>query len=339
MIKTLSWILVVCLSAGAPTALAATPEAPPKKLLVVSVSTRNRFQGSIDVAEKALVRLAGQSRAFTLEFVRQPTAGQPRKPKPPAALKPGASVAAQAEFVKTEADYKTAAAAYPEAEKRFQDELKQALQKLSPESLKNYDAIVFCYTTGDLPLPDTEGFLAWIKAGHAFIGFGSANETMVRCPSYFDMLGGKWTHFTGPGAQEWTEIEIVNPDPQHPANRGIPTRWPVKEFSYKIPNFVLSDPAHTQELLILDKSPTTGKAPGHFPLAWGHTYGQGRVFYTALGGNLDLWDPELANRKNPPETARVFQAHLLGGILWALGLDPAGTDSPTQHPETLQATP
>ena len=50
--------------------------------------------------------------------------------------------------------------------------------------------------------------------------------------------------------------------------------------------------------------------------------GKGRVFYTSLGHREDLWDdsPELKDRKNPVETSRQYQAHILGGIKWALGL-------------------
>ncbi|MFA7344594.1 MAG: ThuA domain-containing protein [Terrimicrobiaceae bacterium] len=292
-----------------------------KKLLVVSTSTRNRFQGSIDAAEKALVRLAEQSHAFTLEFVRQPSAPQPKKPKPSAAPKPEASPEEQAALVKAGEDFKAAQAAYLEADKKFQDEIKQVLQKLSPESLKNYDGVVFCYTSGDLPLPDFDGFLAWIKAGHAFIGLGNAMETMVSFPAYYDMLGGKWTHFKG--TQGWIDAELINAKPKHPASKGVPDKWTIREFSYKIPNFVLADPAHTQELLVIEKSPAD-QTPGHFPLAWARDYGRGRVFFTSIGGNPDLWDERLANRKNPPETAKIFQAHLLGGILWALVFE-AGT--------------
>ena len=44
------------------------------------------------------------------------------------------------------------------------------------------------------------------------------------------------------------------------------------------------------------------------------------LYYENMGGSLELWDTEMANRKNPPATAQIFQAHLLGGIQWALGV-------------------
>ena len=43
-----------------------------------------------------------------------------------------------------------------------------------------------------------------------------------------------------------------------------------------------------------------------------------------------MWDPtytEKDGRKNPPEVARQFQQHLIGGILWALDLAP-GSGTP-----------
>lgn len=315
------WVAAWALVLGMGQAAMAEGPPVPKKILVVSTSTRNRFNGSIERAERTLERLSAQSGAFTLDFVRQPAGGQPATPKPPRELSPGAGPEERAKFEQAQKAFTDAQAAFPAAQQKFQKELKFALEKLSPDSLKNYDGVIFCYTSGDLPLPDFEGFLDWIKAGHAFIGLGSANETMVKYPAYYSMLGGTWTHFKGP--QEWTEIEVINRSPEHPSNKNLPGLWRIREFNYKIPNFVLLDPEHTQETLALDKSPTDG-TPGHFPLAWCRAYGQGRVFYTSLGGNFDLWDEAEANRKNPPETAGIFQAHLLGGIQWALGAKPGG---------------
>lgn len=308
--------LCMCASAGAPT-LSPEPVAP-KKLLVVSTTGGDRHTTDIVAAEKTLARLAEQTHAFTLDFVRQPEGRQPIKPKLPVALKPDASAAEKVAFEKSGEDFKAAQAVYVEADKKFRNQLTQVLQKLSPESLKNYDGVIFCYTSGDLPLPDKEGLVAWVKAGHAFIGLTSYK--MANYPSYFEMFGGKWKDFTGKATQPWTDIEVVSQDPKHPANREIPARWTYRENSQKIMNFIPADPAQIHELFIIEKSPID-QSPGHFPVAWCREYGRGRVFYTSLGSNLDLWDPELANRKNPPEVARIFNAHIFGGILWALQVD------------------
>jgi type 1 glutamine amidotransferase len=66
-------------------------------------------------------------------------------------------------------------------------------------------------------------------------------------------------------------------------------------------------------LLSLDTSGTDMSKQGikrkdnDFGLAWIKPYGQGRVFYTALGHNQAVWgDPR-------------FQAHVLAGVLWSMG--------------------
>jgi hypothetical protein len=61
--------------------------------------------------------------------------------------------------------------------------------------------------------------------------------------------------------------------------------------------------------LSLDKHPNTG-APGDYPIAWCKQVGQGKVFYTALGHRDQVW------------TNLQYQAHILGGIKWALGIEP-----------------
>ena len=75
------------------------------------------------------------------------------------------------------------------------------------------------------------------------------------------------------------------------------------------------------DLLILDKHPEFN-TPGHFPVSWCKPYGSGRVFYTSLGHREDVWDadPGIKDRKNAPEISKAYQAHVLGGIEWALGL-------------------
>ena len=59
-----------------------------------------------------------------------------------------------------------------------------------------------------------------------------------------------------------------------------------------------------------------------FPVSWCRKAGTGRVFYTSLGHREDLWsdDPALPGRINDVSISKQYQAHLLGGLKWALGL-------------------
>jgi uncharacterized protein len=274
-------------------ALAAmTLQAAPKKLLVVTTTTVFRHS-SIPTAEKVLSQLAQSSGEFTVDFVEQP----PDKPRD----------------VKRDATDEEKAA-HKIAEDKWNDTLKTALEKLSPDNLKNYDGVVFASTTGDLPIPDKQGFLDWIKAGHAFIGIHAASDTFHGWPGYIDMLGGE---FARHGNQ--VSVDCLNQDPSNPATASLPKVWTIsQEEIYQFKNY---DPTKVHDLLILDKHPESG-APGHYGVSWCKDYGAGKVFYTSLGHREDLWDtdPNIRDRKNSVEIAKQYQAHVLGGIEWALGL-------------------
>ena len=264
----------------------ATLQAAPKKVLVVTTTTGFRHS-SIPTAEKILAQLAKDSGEFTVDFVQQPP-GQAATGFP-AKLDPAAQAA-------------------------WDQKLKVVLQKLSPESLKNYDAVIFASTTGDLPIPDKQGFLDWIKAGHAFIGIHAAGDTFHGWPDFVEMLGGEFAHH---GAQ--VGVECLNQDPANPATAQLPKAWKIsQEEIYQFKNY---DPAKVHDLLILDKHPESG-APGHFGVSWCKDYGAGKVFYTSLGHREDVWDadPNLKDRKNSVEIAKAYEQHVLGGIEWALGL-------------------
>lgn len=84
--------------------------------------------------------------------------------------------------------------AYKTAEAAWEASLAQALMKLAPDSLKNYDGLIFCSTTGDLPIPDKEGLLAWIREGHAF---GSDQRGRKICSSELFQIHFLWRRQKG----------------------------------------------------------------------------------------------------------------------------------------------
>ena len=271
--------MLVGLTAGA---------AEPKKILVVTTTVGFRHS-SIATAEKVLAKLGQQSGLFTLDYAQQPP-NQPSAPKTPPK---DASAEVLEKFHADEAKYKTAEAEW----------LKDSLSKLSPENLKHNDAVIFANTTGDLPLPDKQGFLDWIAAGHAFLGMHSASDTFHGFPPYIEMLGGEFqTHNAQAG------VECLVQDLKHPATKHFGESFCVEqEEIYLLKNY---DPSKVHELLILDKHPNKKKESGHFPIAWVKEYGTGKVFYTSLGHRENVWENER------------YQKHILGAIKWALGLEP-----------------
>jgi uncharacterized protein len=288
----------------------------PKKVLVVTVTTGFRHS-CIPVSEKVLAQLAKESGKFTVEFVSQPE-GQPKAPARP---RPGpngvddpAHQAALKKFAEAEIAYNAA----------WMPKVEAALKKLSPANLKNYDAVLFASTTGDdLPLPDKQGFVDWVASGKAFIGVHAATDTLKTFAPYVAMIGGAFkTH--GPQVT----VECINQDSAHAACKHLPGRWTVYDEIYQLKDF---ERANVHGLLSLEQLMLTQKdkdakkqTPGDYPIAWSRMHGKGRVFYTSLGHREDMWDPTYAEngRLNSPEIAKQFQQHVLGGILWALGLAP-----------------
>jgi len=269
-------------------------EAAPKRVLVVTTTLGFRHS-SIPTAEKVLGELAESTKDFTVEYARV----EPKDPQ-----------------------YKGADGKPDKA--KVDAAIKEVIgAKMSAEALKNYDAVIFANTTGDLPIPDKEAFLKWIKSGKGFVGMHSASDTFHGYPPFIEMIGGE---FKSHGAQ--VEVDAINQDRECPACRHLPASWKVFDEIYLMKNF---DRSKVHGLLTLDKEPNN-KTPGDYPIAWIKEYGQGRVFYTSLGHREDIWDPNWkeGQRKNSEEISRQYQQHILGGIKWALGLEKA--DAKPQGP-------
>lgn len=218
---------------------------------------------------------------------------------------------------------------------RDDDEMKA---KMTPDALKKYDAVVFANTTGVLPLPDPQGFLDYIKAGHGFAAMHSGSDTLHEWPggksgevsAYIDMLGGEFlthhnqcaidAHVEDPSSPATKAIvkaaKGVKPDTQKDLTKETLPVTDVKGVTWKAYDEIYllknNDRTKVHVLLSLDKYPNDGSPeanqPGDHLISWVKSYGKGRVFYTELGHRDEMWrDPN-------------YQAHVTGGIRFALGI-------------------
>jgi type 1 glutamine amidotransferase len=301
--------------------------AEPKRVIVCTVTTGFRHS-SISVAEQTLQKLADESKSFVIvDFVRQPEIKVPEAPRKPNAPKPDSTEKDKANYANQLKKYEAEQAKWtPEmeaarkaTETQLNDAQKESLKRLSPEHLKaeRIDGVIFANTTGELPLPDRDGFIKWIEDGHAFIGMHSASDTFHPFRPYIEMIGGEFqTH----GKQ--VPADLVKADANHPATKGLPDQWNLaQEEMYE---FKSHDRANIRALWMLRHHPQRPEEKGYAGVSWCKKAGKGNVFYTSLGHREDLWsdDPTLKDRKNDVNVSKQYQQHILGGIRWALGLEP-----------------
>ena len=309
------WTPVMSGAAAAITAAAVGTDTPPQRparLLCVSVTTGFRH-ASIPAAEAALEEIGRTSGLFHLDFLRMP-AGRPPQPKPPKRNE-GMS---DADWATAEAEFKAAQETFRREDEVWQQGLRaQFARAFSAESLAAFDGLVFASTTGNLPIPDIDALLGWIKAGKAFIGFHAASDTLKSSDAYVEMIGG---HFAGHPWNAGGEHGFVVHDTRHPAAAMFPERFRWKDEIYQYdPRY---RPDNLRVLLSIDMAASTPKEPWHVPVAWVREYGQGKVFYSNFGHNEATW-------REP-----MFRRHFQEGIAWALGRT-AGTAVP--NPEVQAA--
>lgn len=172
------------------------------------------------------------------------------------------------------------------------------------ENLGRYAAVVF-FTTGELPMSEAQkaALLDFVRSGHGFLGVHSATDTFYAWPEYLKLIGG---YFDGHPWHQTVRIKVA--DPANPLVSFLGASLEIGDEIYQFRDF---DDRGSHVLLRLDEtSVDLTRAGVHrrsygWPLAWTRSFGQGRVFYTALGHEAAVWrDPR-------------YQRLLLNGILWS----------------------
>ncbi len=168
------------------------------------------------------------------------------------------------------------------------------------DNLKQYAAVVFLSTTGDIFDEQQKGaFTRYIQAGNGFVGIHAATDTEYEWPWYGKLIGA---YFLSHPEVQHADIHVV--DKGHQATEHLPDVWHRKDEWYDF-----KDLNHEVKLLMrLDETSYSGGKMGEYhPIAWYHEYDGGRVFYTALGHTKEAFDE--------PE----FLQHVVGGIRYAIG--------------------
>jgi len=177
--------------------------------------------------------------------------------------------------------------------------------EFSTENLERYAAVMF-YTSGEIPMSGAQkmALLNFVHSGRGFLGLHSSTDTFYPWPDYLDLVGG---YFDGHPWHQNVSIEVV--DPSDPIVAFLGNSLQFDDEIYQIRDF---DYRGSHVLLRLDQSSVDLSKTGvhqrfyGWPLAWSRFYGQGRVFYTALGHEASVW-----------QDAR-YQRMLANAILWSM---------------------
>jgi type 1 glutamine amidotransferase len=195
-------------------------------------------------------------------------------------------------------DYRTRTA---EKGKPAEEVTKENCGRINADTLKKFD-VVFFFTTGSpVDKDELKDLIAWVKAGGGFAGTHCATDTLYNT-DYGQLIGA---YFDG---HPWSQnVKLKVEDPKHPGAKGFKSGDEIKDEIYQFRDQPYSrDKLHV--ILSIDNNSIDvkkGKRKDQdYAVSWCYELGKGRVFYTSLGHERDVWrDPR-------------FQESVIGGLKW-----------------------
>jgi len=182
--------------------------------------------------------------------------------------------------------------------------------RFNDANLVQYKAVIFLSTTGDVLTNALQqaALQHFMQAGGGYVGIHAAADTLHNWPWYGGLVGA---YFVSHPAIQPATVKVA--DRIDPSTSMLPKRWVRTDEWY---NFAINPRSSVHVLATLDETTYSGGANGFdHPIAWSHYYDGGRAWYTAGGHTPESYAEPL------------FQAHLLGGILFAAGVQPADPGS------------
>jgi type 1 glutamine amidotransferase len=155
-----------------------------------------------------------------------------------------------------------------------------------------------------------ENLMSFVKGGGGFVGIHAATDTFYDWPEYGEMING---YFDGHpwSANKRVSIYVEPGQELHPlAAMFGGERLDFKEEIYQFKAPYDSTKVHMLLRLDPEKSAKVGgmkRTDNDYGVAWARSWGKGRVFYSSIGHNHDMfWHPKVLR-------------HYLAGIQWAMG--------------------
>ncbi len=158
------------------------------------------------------------------------------------------------------------------------------------DGLDAYDSVLFYTDVGELTDAQENGLLTYVKQGGGFFGLHTAAASFHEAKGYHEMLNSFLL-----GHSKYMDFTVNIIDVDHEITRGLSDFVVTDELYY-----VKHDPSKSHHLMQA-YDPTCDET---HVMAFHHTYGDGRVFYFALGHDM-------AALENPN-----FQETIRRGVLW-----------------------
>jgi type 1 glutamine amidotransferase len=215
----------------------------------------------------------------------------------------------------------------------FEAVVSDDLENFEADALATFDAVCFLNTTGSVFMPHKKelekmdddartaakereerlqkNLMAFIRGGGGFVGIHAATDTYYDWQEYGKMING---YFDGHpwNANTAVSLKVEPGQEEHP----LAAMFHGKNLDITEEIYQLKDPYESRQVRMLlrldtERSPMDLKGikrkDGDFGVSWARMWGDGRVFYSALGHNHEIyWHPEIV-------------LHFMAGIQWALG--------------------
>ena len=161
-------------------------------------------------------------------------------------------------------------------DQRLRVDTTEDVRYLTEDSLRQYAAVIFLNTTGELlERPAQVDLQRFIQAGGGFVGIHAAADAEYDWRWYGRLVGG---YFDGHPAIQPAKLVVTDRD--HRMTRHLPSTWERTDEWYNFKRLV----PDLEVLLSIDESSYRGGTNGaRHPMTWMHAFDGGRAWYTALG--------------------------------------------------------
>lgn len=209
------------------------------------------------------------------------------------------------------------------ATKGFSVNFTEESSEFSDKNLKNYNAVIFLNTTGDVLNSNQQGaFERFIQAGGGYVGIHSATDCEYGWPWYGKLAGAVFLDHPTPNNIQNGQFVVTQKN--HWLTKEMPDTFEKTDEFY---NFKDISPKINVVLKLDEKSYQGGKNGDSHPMSWYQEFDGGRSFYTAMGHTDETFSDPL------------FLNHLYAGIKYACGGDtPKPLDYTKARPEENRFT-